>query len=151
MLAKMTANEIGIHSRTNHRQLDILWHRSYSNPVMQNSFNHSAIQFCVDSGTLTYKNVNFRHCHSCHFLLTFLQALYCEAESYVSHHQTSKHQCTHLVSVPNLNSQASSPFSKGWKPPYLIQKQKTELHKLKSASGCVSKNVCEWESNLRLI
>jgi len=35
--------------------------------------------------------------------------LYPEAESYMSHHQTSQHQCTHLSSVPNLNRQASSP------------------------------------------
>jgi len=38
------------------------------------------------------------------------ELLYREAESYVSHHKTSKHQCTHLGSVPNLNSKASSPF-----------------------------------------
>jgi len=31
------------------------------------------------------------------------------AESYVSHHPTSKHQGTRLGSRPNLNSQASSP------------------------------------------
>jgi len=34
----------------------------------------------------------------------------------------SKHQCTCLGSVPNLNSQASSPFRKGWKLPYQIWK-----------------------------
>jgi len=63
---------------------------------------------------------------------------YREVESSVSHHQTSKHQCTRLgsvffyflfkywrVSSPtmsgcNLNSQASSPFSEGWKPLYQI-------------------------------
>jgi len=33
-------------------------------------------------------------------------------QSYVSHHQTSKHQCTRLGSVPNLNSQASSPLAR---------------------------------------
>jgi len=48
--------------------------------------------------------------------------LYREVESYVSHHQKSKHQCTRLGSVPNLNSQASSPFSERWKPPYQIWK-----------------------------
>jgi len=37
------------------------------------------------------------------------RALYHEAESYVSHHQTSKHQCMRLGSAFNLNSQASSP------------------------------------------
>jgi len=37
--------------------------------------------------------------------------LYHKAESYVSHHLTSKHQCKHLGSVPNLNSQTSSPNS----------------------------------------
>jgi len=39
--------------------------------------------------------------------------LYREAESYVSHHKASKYQCTRFGSVPNLNSQASSPFSEG--------------------------------------
>jgi len=39
--------------------------------------------------------------------------LYREAESYGSHHQTTKHQCTRLSSVPNLNSQASNPISVG--------------------------------------
>jgi len=34
----------------------------------------SPSQFCVYSGTLTYKNVNLRHRHSRHFWLTFLQA-----------------------------------------------------------------------------
>jgi len=34
--------------------------------------------------------------------------LYREAVSYVSHHKTSKHQCTRFDSVPKLNSQASS-------------------------------------------
>jgi len=29
-------------------------------------------------------------------------------ESYMSHHSTSKHQCTHLGLVLNLNNQASS-------------------------------------------
>jgi len=38
------------------------------------------------------------------------ELLYRESESYVSHYKTSKHQCTRLCSVPNLNSQASSPF-----------------------------------------
>jgi len=47
---------------------------------------------------------------------------YCEAESYVSHHQISKHQYTRLTSVPNLNSQASSPFRETWKSPYQIWK-----------------------------
>jgi len=61
-----------------------------------------------------------------------ISSLYREAESYVSHHQTSKHQCTRLGSVPNLNSQARSPFSEGWKPPYQIWKWKTVRHKLKS-------------------
>jgi len=54
------------------------------------------------------------------------RALCRKAESYVSHHPTSKHQCTRLGLVPNLNSQASSPINKGWKPPYFIRKQKTE-------------------------
>jgi len=40
-----------------------------------------------------------------------IRTLYREAENEVSHHQTSKHQCTCLGSVPNLTSQASSPFS----------------------------------------
>jgi len=35
------------------------------------------------------------------------KVLYHEAESYMSHHQTSKHQCMRLGSVPNLNNQAS--------------------------------------------
>jgi len=33
------------------------------------------------------------------------------------------------------------------KPPYHVPKQKTERHKLKSSSGYVSKNGCEWDSN----
>jgi len=33
------------------------------------------------------------------------EELYCEAESHLSHHPKSKHQCTRLGSVPNLNSQ----------------------------------------------
>jgi len=37
-----------------------------------------------------------------------VKSLYRKAESYVLHHPTSKHQCTRLGSVPNLNSQASS-------------------------------------------
>jgi len=45
------------------------------------------------------------------------QAIYRETESFLSHHQTSKHQSPRLGSVPNLNSQASSLFSEGWKPP----------------------------------
>jgi len=36
---------------------------------------------------------------------------YREADSYVSQHKTSKHQCTRLRSIPNPNNQASSPFS----------------------------------------
>jgi len=32
----------------------------------------------------------------------------------------SKHQCTRLGTVPNLNSQASSPFREGLKLPYQI-------------------------------
>jgi len=60
-------------------------------------------------------------------------------ESYVSHYPTSKHQCTCLGSVPYLNSQASNPVNEGWNPPYHIWKQKTERHKLKSASEYVSK------------
>jgi len=39
------------------------------------------------------------------------RALYREAESHVSHHQTSKHQCTHLGLATNPNS----PFSERWK------------------------------------
>jgi len=39
----------------------------------------------------------------------------------VSHYKTSKHQCTRLGSEPNLNSQASSPITEGWKPPYHIR------------------------------
>jgi len=50
-------------------------------------------------------------------------ALYRRVESYVSHHLTSKHQCMHLGSEPNLNSQASSPINEGWKPSYHIWKQ----------------------------
>jgi len=38
---------------------------------------------------------------------------YHEAESYVSHHKISKHQCKCLGSIHNLNSQVSSPFCKG--------------------------------------
>jgi len=38
------------------------------------------------------------------------RALCRETESYLSHRQTSKHQCTRLGSVPNLNSQANRPF-----------------------------------------
>jgi len=34
------------------------------------------LQLCVDSGMLTYKYINLRYRHSCHFLLTFLQAFY---------------------------------------------------------------------------
>jgi len=45
-------------------------------------------------------------------------ALYRRAESYVSHHSTSKHQCTRLGLVLNLNSQATIPYNEGWKPPY---------------------------------
>jgi len=33
------------------------------------------------------------------------ELLYRESESFVSHHKTSKHQCTRFGSVPNLNSQ----------------------------------------------
>jgi len=40
------------------------------------------------------------------------RALCREAESYMSHHETSKHQCTSLGSVPNLNSQANSPLTR---------------------------------------
>jgi len=54
-----------------------------------------------------------------------------EAESYVSHHPTSKHQCTRLSLVSNLNSQASCLINNERKPPYHIRKQKTERHKLK--------------------
>jgi len=42
-----------------------------------------------------------------------IDRIYCEAgnkQVYVSHHPTSKHQCTCLGSVPNPNSQASSPY-----------------------------------------
>jgi len=46
--------------------------------------------------------------------------LYREAESYVSHHKTSKHQCTRLGYVSNLNSQASSPFKVFWIVIYII-------------------------------
>jgi len=55
-----------------------------------------------------------------------IRALHRETGGYVSHHLTSKHQCTRLGLVPNLNSQASSPINKGWKPPYYIRKQKTQ-------------------------
>jgi len=37
-------------------------------------------------------------------LFCVIAALYREAESYVSSHPTSKHQCTRFGSVPNLNS-----------------------------------------------
>jgi len=60
-------------------------------------------------------------------LFTTVTTLYRESESCMSHHQTSKHQCTRLGSVPNLNSQASIPINEGWKPPYHIRKQKTEV------------------------
>jgi len=46
----------------------------------------------------------------CSTLHLRVSLIYREAKSYVSHHSTSKHQCTRLGSVPNLNSQASSPF-----------------------------------------
>jgi len=55
-------------------------------------------------------------------LLIYFWSFYREAESYLSHHPTSKHQCTCFVTVPNQNSQASSPISEGWKPPYHIWK-----------------------------
>jgi len=48
--------------------------------------------------------------------------LYREVESYVSHYQTSKHQCTRVGSVPNLNSQASSLFNEKRKLLYQIWK-----------------------------
>jgi len=38
--------------------------------------------------------------------------LYRETESYVSHHQTSKHQCTRLGSVPILNSQSKQSLAR---------------------------------------
>jgi len=38
-------------------------------------------------------------------------------------------------------------FYKEWEPPFHIRQQKTERHKLKSASGYVSKNGCEWDSH----
>jgi len=66
--------------------------------------------------------------------LTRSQTLCREAESYVSQHPTSKHQCTHLGSAPNLNSQASSPISEGWKPPYHIENRRRN----------VSQKCCEW-------
>jgi len=38
------------------------------------------------------------------FFLEYSRVLYREAESYVSHHKTSKHQCTRFGSVPKLIS-----------------------------------------------
>jgi len=70
-------------------------------------------------------------------------SLYCRAESYkqyVSHHPTSKHQCTHLGSVLNLSSHASAALLTKNESLRLLchfRKQKTERHKLKSASGYV--------------
>jgi len=43
-------------------------------------------------------------------IIFYEELLYRKSESYVSHDKTSKHQCTRLGSVPNLTSQASSPF-----------------------------------------
>jgi len=39
-------------------------------------------------------------------IIVYGRALYLEAKNYVSHHQTSKHQCTCLGSAPSLNSHA---------------------------------------------
>jgi len=104
-------------------------------------------QLCVDSGTL-------RHRHSRHFWLTFLQAFincdcgrhikqrasYREAESYVSHHQTSKHQCTGLGTALNLNSQASSPFLVRDESRYKAQNETTKLFSVGNTNINISTN-----------
>jgi len=46
---------------------DVLWHRGCVD-------SGQGFLEIPDSGTLTYKNVNLRHQHKRHFLLTFLQA-----------------------------------------------------------------------------
>jgi len=42
------------------------------------------------------------------------ELLYRETESYMSHHKTSKHQCTHLGSVPQIwKWKCFNPFGQG--------------------------------------
>jgi len=71
--------------------------------------------------------------------LWLVKSLYRESDIYVSHHPTSKHQCTRFSSVPNLNSQANSPISVAWKPPYHIRKQKTDVISLNQPRGMLAK------------
>jgi len=52
-----------------------------------------------------------------------------------------KHQCTCLGSVPNLNSQASSSISEGWKPPYHIRKQKQNVIRLNQLGDLLAKRL----------
>jgi len=61
------------------------------------------------------------------------------AEPKATCHITRQASITRHDSVPNLNSQASSPIDEKWKPLYHNRKQKIERHKLKSATGYVSK------------
>jgi len=66
----------------------------------QNLLNNDSLITSLNSNVLQY------------FWPVIIKSFCREAKSYVSNH-LSKHQCTRLDSVPNLNSQTSSPISEG--------------------------------------
>jgi len=130
-VSKMTAN--GIRTHVHNKQ------ETYSGTEVaailkrRTALTPQSPQFCwFRHVNIAYKNVNLWHSHSRYFDWHFCKlwnncdygrhikrrALYRETERYLSHHQTSKHQCMLFGSVPILNSQESIPFSEGWKPPF---------------------------------